>query len=358
MSIRTAVVHEWLENTGGSEQVFVRLTRLFPGADRYCLWVDRSYRANGGVHESWLAHSPLRGRKALSLPLMPVAWRSLSRRSYNLVISSSHCMAHTVRFPAGSADTIYLSYIHTPMRYVWSPELDSRGSGFWLSPGKVVFRRLDRWLGAHVDGLAANSAEVRSRIRAYWGKDATVIAPPVDVDFFAQGSPEKAPFREYVLGAGRWVPYKNFPFVVRVGQRLGIPTVLAGSGPEEPRLRLLAARSPTPVRLEVSPSRGRLRALYAGATALVFPGHEDFGMVPVEAMSAGTPVVGLARGGLLETVEPGSGGLLVDELDVGAFADAVITASGFERARVRRGVERFRPEVFNAHLSTWVEGFL
>jgi glycosyltransferase involved in cell wall biosynthesis len=351
-------VHEWIEKTGGSEQVFERIAGLYPAAERYCLWVDDARAEDRRLHrQSWLASSPLAGRKALCLPLMPIAWRSLSRKRYDLVISSSHCMAHTVRFPGNHAATTYLSYVHSPMRYIWSPGLDNRavGRGLWLA--RKTLQGLDRRLGAHVDGIAANSQEVRRRIQASWGKDATVITPPVDVDFFAEGSAVGVPFPEYVLGVSRWIPYKNLPFVLQVGQRLGIPTVLAGSGPQEPHLRALAARSPTPVHIELSPSRERLRSLYAGATALIFPVHEDFGMVPVEAMAAGAPVVGLARGGLLETVDRGRGGLLVDELDVDAFAEAVTLVSGFDRAHVRRGVQRFRPEIFDARVRNWVSGF-
>src|SRR3954447_1212412 len=124
-----ALVHEWFGSTGGSEQVFARMARLIPHAGQFTLWRDEDAAGpTNGMHESWLARTPLRRHKALALPMMPLAWRTLGRRSFDVVISSSHAFAHTVRF-AGNAETRYLSYVHSPARYIWDPDLDPRGRG-------------------------------------------------------------------------------------------------------------------------------------------------------------------------------------------------------------------------------------
>jgi glycosyltransferase involved in cell wall biosynthesis len=236
---------------------------------------------------------------------------------------------------------------------VWSPDYDGRGASRALALPRKLLRAADRRGGRHVHAYAANSAEVRGRIQRFWRRDAVVIHPPVEVEFYGAGKAAVA--RDYLLGVGRWIPYKNFDLMIEVAARAGMPLVLAGSGPEEPRLRRLAAGAGIPVTFELRPNRDRLRELYRGARALLFPAHEDFGIIPVEAQAAGTPVLGLRRGGLLETVVEGETGFLVDSVDPAAYVPLVSRAAELDPERIRRNAARFSHAAFAAAMTRWVD---
>jgi glycosyltransferase involved in cell wall biosynthesis len=207
-----------------------------------------------------------------------------------------------------------------------------------------------------VHAYAANSREVQARINRYWKRDAVVINPPVDVDFFA--SPpvsQRKQARDYLLGVGRWVPYKNFDMMIDIAVEARMPLVIAGFGPEEARLRRAAANARVPVRFEARPSRERLRELYWGARALLFPAHEDFGIIPVEAQACGTPVVGLRRGGLLETVIEGETGFLVDSIQPAAFASVLRHVTELTAEKIQQNAAEFSHSRFAARFGEWVE---
>lgn len=352
-----AVVHEWFSATGGSEQVFLAIADLLPHAARYVLWAERDAGAERlGLRESWLARTPLRRSKALALPVMPLVWRTLDRgAAFDVVISSTHAFAHTVRLGSHEG-TRYLSYVHSPARYVWSPSFDGRGANPVLRAPRRLLQAADVRLNRHVHAYAANSREVQARIRRYWRRDAVVVNPPVAVDYFASPpDAQRDQSRDYLLGVGRWIPYKNFDLMIAIADEAGLPLVIAGSGPQEERLRKLAATARVPVTFEVRPSRERLRELYWGARALLFPAHEDFGIIPVEAQACGTPVIGLGRGGLLETVVDGETGYLVDSLEPGPYADAVRRLPRLPtQRRMQEQAARFSPERFADRMSDWV----
>ena len=160
---RVAVVHEWFAATGGSEAVFLNIAALVPHAERFVLWCDPDVRRTD-LRESWLARTPLRHSKALALPVMPLTWRTLTREHFDIVISSSHAFAHTVK--VGDSDqTRYLSYVHSPARYVWSPDYDGRGSNGLLTLPRKALQAADVRLSRHVHSYAANSREVQARLR-------------------------------------------------------------------------------------------------------------------------------------------------------------------------------------------------
>jgi glycosyltransferase involved in cell wall biosynthesis len=342
-----ALVHEWFGATGGSEKVFLHMGDLMPHADRFVLWRDTD---DADLRESWLAHTPLRRSKALALPVMPLAWRTLTRRTYDVVLSSSHAFAHTVKV---NTDARYLSYVHSPARYLWSPGYDSRGGNPLLAAPRRVLQAADRRLSRHVHAYAANSREVRDRIRRYWNRDAVVINPPVDVGYFgAAPAADRDQNRDHLLGVGRWVPYKRFDLMIAVAEAAGLPLVIAGSGPEERRLRELAATAAVDVTIVKNPDDAELRRLYWGSRALLYPTHEDFGIVPVEAQACGTPVLGLARGGLLETVVDGETGFLTH--DPQTLATLVRHTEKLDPERIRANADRFAPHVFATRMTTWL----
>lgn len=349
-----ALVHEWFGAIGGSENVFLAMHEVIPQAKGFVLWRDRDAHRGSGFTESWLARTPLRNTKALALPLMPLAWRTLTREHFDVVISSSHAFAHTVKI-GSTKHTRYLSYVHSPARYIWSPGFDGRGSHNLLTLPRKAFQIADVRLSRHVHSYAANSSEVRSRIQRFWKRDAYVIHPPVDVDYFSNApSTQRSQERGYLLGVGRWVPYKNFDLMIQIAEAARLPLVIAGSGPMEVALRRAAEAVNVPVTFERQPPRERLRELYWGAKALLFPTHEDFGIIPVEAMACGTPVLGLRAGGLLETVIDGKTGFLVDGTDPNQYASRLKNIDELDRAVITDHASGFSASVFRTKLTSWI----
>ncbi|MFD6752940.1 glycosyltransferase [Micromonospora gifhornensis] len=346
-----ALVHEWFGVTGGSEKVFRRITDLVPHGERFVLWKDPGV-AEASLRESWLARTPLRRSKAVALPLMPLAWRTLTRQRFDVVISSSHAFAHTVKI---GPEARHLSYVHAPARYLWSPGLDGRGENPLLALPRLMLQSVDVRLSRHVHRYAANSREVQGRIRRYWGRDAVVVNPPVETDYFSSApAADRAQSRDYLLGVGRWIPYKRFDLIIQIAEAAGLPVVIAGSGPEEVNLRRLAERVTVPVTFEVMPSKDRLRQLYWGAKALLFPVHEDFGIIPVEAQACGTPVIGINRGGLLETVVDGETGILTDSTTPDGFSGLLTRLDDLDENVIRANASRFSEAAFAANFSAWV----
>ena len=336
---RIAVLNEWFEASGGAERVLLSVLDALPDATPYALWRDHDAVAPDRLRETWLARTPLRGRKALTLPLIPLVWRTQTRQRYDIVISLSHALNHTARLPVREGG-VHLSYVHTPARYLWLPGIDGRRKAVGQRAAVAVTKRMETRLSRHVVSYAANSQEVRQRIQRFWNRDARVIHPPVRTGFFSSAPfAERSQNRDYILGVGRWILYKNFDFMIEVAARAGLPLVLAGAGPMEARLRELAAAACVPVTFEHRPDDERLRELMWGARCLLFPCHEDFGIVPVEAQACGTPVVGLNRGGLRETVRAGETGFLLDDLD---------------RTAVMRNAGRFSEASFRSALDAWI----
>lgn len=359
------IVHEWLERHGGAERVVDAMMRTFPDADLRVLWDDDPGRYPGRrVAETLLARTPLRGHKALSLPVMPVAWRLLEGR-YDWLLVSSHAFAHHARLWA--VDAPKLVYVHTPARYLWAPELDGRGSASPLARfASPALRALDRYRSLEADALAANSHFVARRIADVWERDSTVIHPPVDVAGFSQPSALTADERavlaglptEFVLGLSRFIPYKRLDLVIATGEAAGVPVVLAGGGPLRDELRARGEAASVPVFVIDSPSTPLVRDLLRLAAAVVFPPVEDFGIVPVEAMAAGTPVIANAEGGAQESVVDGVTGTLVHDFGPSTLRAAVEVATACSPDACRARALDFSEDAFAARLLAWHTGVL
>lgn len=314
------LLHEWLERSGGAENVFEAMRDAFPDAQSWCLWDDSDGRFPG-VRETGLARWPLRRSKALSLPFMPGVWRTLPTSDADWMLVSSHLFAHHARFRGRAAEIPKFVYAHTPARYIWNPDLDRRGDSPFVRAAAALFKPLDRHRAQEATAIAANSRFVADRIAAAWDREATVIYPPVDTAHF--GEPQTLSGRDartldgipqgFLLAVSRWVPYKNLEAVIHAGEVTGRAVVIAGRGPDGPRLREIAAASRAHVTFVDFPSRPLLRALYQRAAAFVFTGIEDFGIVAVEAMASGTPVLVNAVGGAAESVIDGVTGAYVHE---------------------------------------------
>jgi glycosyltransferase involved in cell wall biosynthesis len=349
---RLALCHEWTTTYGGSDQVAARIAsalsiddvftfaaepdlaaRLFPG---------RRVRA----HRLGLTEYGRQHWQSL-LPAMPRAWRSLDLSGYDAVVTSAHACVNAIRVPQGRP---HVSYCHTPMRYAWDWRGEIGRIPVPLRPAwpaaAAALRRADRSWAKHVTTFVANSRNVADRIASAYGREAEVLHPPVDTGFF---TPDDAvPREDFFLVAGRLVAYKRGEVAVAACAAAGRRLVVAGSGPELPRLREAAATHPGVTFVE-QPSGEELRDLYRRARALLFPGVEDFGMTMVEAQACGTPVIALGRGGALEAVDGGVTGVLLEEEGAAAMAEAIraFDAASFDRAAVRDHATRFSPEVFD-----------
>ncbi|WP_336648673.1 glycosyltransferase [Microbacterium sp. MMO-10] len=360
------IVHEWLERFGGAENVVDRFAALYPQAPIQALWNDAPGRFDPArVHETWLARTPLRRRKALALPFQPSTWRHLGSADADWIVCSSHLFAHHARFAGTARDAPKHVYVHTPARYIWNPELDDRGRSAAVRAAAPALRAIDRSRAEEAASMMANSEAVRERIREHWGVDAGVIHPPVDVvglrDPAPLSSAESAVLdglpSEFLLGASRFVPYKRLDTVVRAGAAAGLPVVLAGGGPERDALVALAAERGVRIVLVDSPSRALLAELYRRSIAYVFPAVEDFGIMPVEAMATGTPVIGRTTGGVSESVQDGVSGVLIEDLDAfeGAeFRAALDRVAALDRSAVAARALRFDTAEFDRAVREWL----
>lgn len=363
------IVQEWLEPHGGSERVVDALRETYPDADLLALWNDAPEKYHA-VRESWLARSPLRHHKAWALPFMPHVWRHVVSKSekFDWILVSSHLFAHQVAARTDSGDMIpKFVYAHTPARYIWEPDLDKRGQSLAIRAASALLKPGDRRRAQEPVAVAANSKFVQERIRRAWQRDASVIYPPVDVDLI-QGvqdwrtkltDRELAEIRalphEFILGASRFVPYKRLDWVIRAASAAGVPAVIAGSGPEEPHLRALAEQANVPVAFVIDPSTPMLYALYQAALLFVFPAIEDFGIMPVEAQAAGTPVVTTSIGGATESHEDGVSGLTAESDDLPAVTHAVEDALGMSAGLDTSSVsDQFGKHRFCRTIKAWM----
>jgi len=348
-SLKVAICHEWLDNIGGGEKVLIEIAGIFQDPTIYTLWASKQTRnqIDFKIRTSFLQLFPSKLRRNLGLIFMPLAWIRFNRelRAFDLVINSSWAFAHS----AGGNHPQKISYIHTPGRYWWYPSIDQRTQRKIPKVVLWLLRWIDFKLSQSSKHLIANSEETRTRIRECWGRESQVIYPPVDLKFFRQvGSAEMD--SEILLGVGRFVGYKNHDFIIKVGEVLKKRVVLAGHGPLAEKLKNLAIKSSTNVEVIDSPTNIELRHLYSRAFCLVYPTNEDFGIVPVEAMGCGLQVLGLAKGGLKETVESGLSGTLVDELDLSKFVKAFHELPNTPRSEIRRSVEKFDSKRFTQNM--------
>ena len=361
---RVALVHDWLTGMRGGERCLEVFCELFPSADLYTLLhVPGSVSPaieNRRIITSFIQRLPQAERcYRRYLPLFPAAVRAFDLRGYDLVLSSSHAVAKSVRVPAGA---LHVCYCFTPMRYVWDLYGDYFGPRAGLAarvlmpPVAAWLRRWDRRTAAGVHQFVAISRFVADRIRRAYGRDADVIYPPVDVSRFRV---DEAP-GEFYLVVSALTPYKRVDLAVEACNRLGRRLVVVGTGPEDRRLRALAG--PT-VELLGWRDDAQTAELYARCRALLFPPLEDFGITPLEAMAAGRPVIAFGEGGARETVvPPGEGepptGLFFAHQTAEDLVDAIrrfeASAHQFEPKALRRRAEAFDRPLFRERVHAYL----
>ncbi len=302
--MKVATVHDWLTGMRGGEKVLAAILELYPESDLFTLLHNRGSVAkiieDRKIYTSFIDRLPFKANQYRSyLPLFPTAVELFNFKNYDLVISTSHCVAKGIRTPP---NTLHISYIHSPMRYVWDMYEDYFGDdklGFFSRRFIPLFanylRIWDVTSSNRVDQFIANSRHVARRIKKYYLRNATVIHPPVDTDLFNLSKDSD----DYYLIISALVPYKRIDLAVETFNRLNKRLIVIGDGPESQKLKRMAGQNVKVLDWLPYPE---LKTYYANCKALIFPGEEDFGIVPVEAQACGKPVIAFGRGGALETV--------------------------------------------------------
>ena len=359
--MRVALVHDWLTGMRGGEKALEGLCEVFPQAELFTLvHVKGSVSPlieDRPIHTAFTQRLPVVSTAYRHyLPLFPAAIERLDFRGFDLVVSCSHCVAKSVIVPAGVP---HICYCLTPMRYAWD-QFDA-----YFGPQKVgrvvsavmrpIMRRMARWdqaTAVRTDRYVAISQYVARRIALYYNRQSTIVYPPVDTEFFTPGA--VAPEAGFVI-VSALVPYKRLELAITAAHAARLPLDIVGDGPERAQLEALAARGPG-VRLLGRLDDAAVRDHYRRAVAVLLPGEEDFGIVPVEAQACGRPVIALARGGATETVVDGVTGLLVGDDTVPAWRNALerAAATTWPSDRIRANAERFGHDRFRDEVRTVV----
>jgi glycosyltransferase involved in cell wall biosynthesis len=357
---RIAIVHDWLVSPGGAEKVVYQLHQMYPKAPIYTAAFDPDKfpeYAGAEVYPTWLDLIPLAKTKhqLFSIP-RGLAFLTLNLSQYDIVISS--CSAESKYVHTGK-HTLHICYCHTPIRYYWSdydwylqhpPFGKLNGLAKAVLPAIIGALRWMDFRGAQgVDSYVANSRFVQSRIERYYKRPSTVIYPPVGVERFALSQQHG----DYYVIVGRQVAYKRLDLAIDAFNTLGLPLKISGTGEE---INVQRPRAGANIEFLGRVPDDQLGALLGGAKAFIFPGVEDFGIAPVEAMAAGTPVIAYAEGGALESVEEGVSGTLFNQQSPQALVEAVqrFQTMTFDPQAVRAKAEQFSERVFRDTMSTYV----
>lgn len=343
---RIALVHDWLTGMRGGEKVLEVLCELYPQADLFTL-IHRRGSTSPAIERlhprtSWLQYLPGVARYyRVCLPLFPFLIEQFDLDRYDLVISSSHCVAKSVIRAPGAR---HLCYCHTPMRYAWDqfdayfgPDRVGPVASRILRPVMAALARWDRRTAGRVDRYVANSQHVARRIGRYYNREAVVVYPPVDTTFY---HPDGTPPEGWALMVTALVPYKRVDLAIDACRLAGVRLRIAGEGPDRARLERRAGGH---VEFLGAQSADDLRGLYRRAAVVLLTGEEDFGIVPVEAQACGRPVVALGIGGACETVVDGVTGALVAEPTAAAFAEGIrrVQALTLDPTAIRANALRF-----------------
>ncbi len=360
--MKLALVHDWLTGMRGGEKALEVLCERFPDAELFTL-----VHARGSVsptierlptHTSFVQHLPLvRHYYRHCLPLFPTAIEQFSFDRFDLVVSVSHCCAKSIVHPARVP---HLCYCLTPMRYAWDqfdayfgPGRLGRAASGVMRPVMARLARWDRDTSDRVDRYVAISHYVAGRIRGYYNREATVIYPPVDTEYF---HPDFASPERFALVVSALVPYKRIDVAIEACRLAGVPLKVVGEGPERARLERAASDAGSGAQVLGRRSNEEIRELYRRAAVTLLPGEEDFGIVPLEAQACGRPVVAFARGGAGETVIPGETGTLVAETTAPAFAEAIAATleQRFDPVAIRAHAERFSRTRFGDEMTALI----
>ncbi|WP_158808246.1 glycosyltransferase [Beijerinckia sp. L45] len=358
--MRVAIVHYWLVGMRGGEKVLEDLCLMYPDADIFTHVHDPAKTSElinaHRITTTFIGKLPFARRLYQRyLLLMPFALESLDLSSYDLVISSESGPAKGV---ITHPNAVHVCYCHSPMRYLWDQYHTYRSragslTAMMMSLTMPMLRMWDVVSAARVDHFIANSSFIARRIQKAYRRDSTVIFPPVDLDAFA---PVAQPSRDYFFCIGQLVPYKRVDLAVAVCTKLGLRLIVAGTGPDAERLRAMAG--PT-VEFRAWIADAELKALYQNCRALLFPGEEDFGIVPLEAMASGRPVIAYESGGAVDTVIAGKTGVFFAEQTEADLEDAIarfeVIEASFDARALREHAATFSRDAFRQQMALFID---
>jgi glycosyltransferase involved in cell wall biosynthesis len=356
-NLKVAVIHDWLNGMRGGEHVLDAILEIFPQAEIFTLFYSpgklNQRIESRPIHASFLNRLPrVEKYYRLLLPLLPMAIESFDLNQFDLVISSSHCVAKGV-IPRPNA--LHVCYSNTPMRYIWDQThnyFKSTILHFFITPFLHYLRMWDNSSSNRVDHFLANSVWVKNRIMRYYRRNASVIYP-----FFNPGrfSPTPGKKEDFYLVVSAFAPYKRIELAIQTCEQLGRKLIIIGSGQQERFLRALAG--PNTSFLGKAPNE-TLKEMYSKAKALICPGQEDFGITPLEAMASGTPVIAFNQGGVTETVVENETGLFFNEQTVESLSQAILTFEESKTDWTEACVKRahcFARDLFLKKFETFVE---
>ena len=358
--LRVAIVCDWLVGIGGAERVVLELHKIFPDAPIYTSQYDPAkidWFKDANVRTTWLQHLPKALRKFLPV-LRAWTFSRLDLDDYDLVISATGAEA---KFIKTKGDTTHVCYCNAPTHYYWSrydEYMEHPGFGHlnWLARLGLrslagPMRRWDYRAAQRPDYIIGISSHIQKEIKKYYGRDAAVIHPPVNTNFFRAGKPSR---RENFVVAGRQTPYKRIDLAVAACTKLGLPLTVIGNGPDHAKLLKMAG--PTITFMTNAPD-SEMRRHFQTAEAFIFPGKDDFGIVPVEAMATGTPVIAYKAGGALDYVIPGKTGLFFEDQTVESLTEALnkFKSDDFNRLQIRNNAERFSTTHFRAKFEAFIK---
>jgi len=366
--LRVALVHDWLNQVGGAENVLEELVSLFSGAPVYTSFyapdhMPTCYR-QWDIHTTFMQALPgIATHHQRYMPLYPAAFGNLNLSKFDLVLSNKSGFCHVVKTRAGQRRAVHVCYCLTPTRFIWlydqylAREQLSNGVDKLVRPSLAPLRRWDYAAAQRVDHFIAISSEIQQRIRTYYDRDSVVIHPPVDTDFFTPGdstATDGDSAGDYYLIVSRLIPYKRIDLAVQAMQSLPQERLLiVGDGRDR---AVLEAQASDNVTFLGRQNRERVRELLRNCKAFIFPGLEDFGIAPVEAMGTGRPVIAYGAGGACDTVVPGRTGELFSEQSADALVSvlAKFDTRCYDPAECRRQASKFSRGEFRRKLT----GFL
>lgn len=367
-SPRVAIVHDWLTNMGGAEPLVLELHRLFPDAPIYTSVYDKEKMpafANCDIRTTYLQKilpKFIRYKHVLWPVLRAHAFRKLDMSQYDLIISSSTAESKAVKKRPGAT---HICYCNTPTRYYWSHYEEFKKTfnfgplTFLIRPLIPFFvqwmRKLDLASVKGVDYFMANSNEIKRRVKKYYGRESVVVFPAVDTERFSNIKYQisNMPRNGYIIW-GRHVPYKRFDLAIRACDELGLPLTVVGNGPETKNLKKMAG--PT-ITFTGRVSDQELVQLARSAKAFLFPGEEDFGIAPVEAIAAGTPVIAFKAGGALDYVVEGKTGTLFNTQNLATLKAAIksFSETNYSETEMARFSEKFSVEEFRKNITKFID---
>ena len=353
--MKLAIVHDWLTNMGGSEQVIINFKKIYPEAPIYTTFYNPN-NLDEQLQNIDVRTSFLQGKKMVTdhkkyFPLMPLAFRLFNLKDYDIVLSSSSSCSKGVKVKQG----LHICYCHTPMRYAWDKQEDylkdmNKIKQILLRVFLYFMRKWDVWSSKRVDYFIANSTAVQERIKKCYNRESTVINPPVRCNLFNISNTNG----DYYFIVSRFVPYKRFDLAVKACSELGRKLIIIGDGPERNNLENLANENV--IFLGKQPDEV-VKKYMEECKALLFPGEEDFGITPVEAMACGRPVIAYGKGGVLDTVVDKKTGLLFKEQTVECLKEAILEFEKmkFDKIEIRNHALKFNEEAFREKISNFIE---